>query len=133
MCKSFIWLAFIAMLDQGCVVMIGAGILSLLNTIEQDGWSGIDVLILFAATSCYIAYLMKNCFASKETHPKPTYLYVIASYFLVQFIYCSIARNMYLLLPIITVCLNFFYKCYLIVILWFFWMARINVSTNGYW
>ncbi|KAI3806587.1 hypothetical protein L1987_22496 [Smallanthus sonchifolius] len=48
-------------------VMVGVGILSMPNTIAQAGWVGMGVLLLFAAMCCYTAYLMKNCFESKET------------------------------------------------------------------
>ncbi|KAK1412941.1 hypothetical protein QVD17_34565 [Tagetes erecta] len=48
-------------------VMVGVGVLSMPNTIAQAGWVGMGVLILFAAMCCYTAYLMKNCFESKDT------------------------------------------------------------------
>ncbi|KAL8225382.1 hypothetical protein R6Q57_017939 [Mikania cordata] len=48
-------------------VMVGVGVLSMPNTIAQAGWVGIGVLLLFAAMCCYTAYLMKDCFESKET------------------------------------------------------------------
>ncbi|XP_076910702.1 amino acid transporter AVT1A-like [Bidens hawaiensis] len=48
-------------------VMVGVGILSMPNTIAQAGWAGMGVLFLFAVMCCYTAYLMKNCFESKET------------------------------------------------------------------
>ncbi|KAK9065730.1 hypothetical protein SSX86_015131 [Deinandra increscens subsp. villosa] len=48
-------------------VMVGVGVLSMPNTIAQAGWVGMGVLLLFAAMCCYTAYLMKNCFESKET------------------------------------------------------------------
>lgn len=48
-------------------VMVGVGVLSMPNTIAQAGWAGMGVLLLFAAMCCYTAYLMKNCFESKET------------------------------------------------------------------
>ncbi|KAI7739544.1 hypothetical protein M8C21_017355 [Ambrosia artemisiifolia] len=47
-------------------VMVGVGVLSMPNTIAQAGWVGMGLLILFAVMCCYTAYLMKNCFESKE-------------------------------------------------------------------
>ncbi|KAD1189678.1 hypothetical protein E3N88_43177 [Mikania micrantha] len=48
-------------------VMVGVGVLSMPNTIAQAGWVGMGMLLLFAAMCCYTAYLMKDCFESKET------------------------------------------------------------------
>ncbi|KAJ0513432.1 putative amino acid transporter, transmembrane domain-containing protein [Helianthus annuus] len=48
-------------------VMVGVGVLSMPNTIAEAGWAGMGLLALFAVMCCYTAYLMKNCFESKET------------------------------------------------------------------
>ncbi|CAH9068861.1 unnamed protein product [Cuscuta epithymum] len=51
----------------GLNVMAGIGILSTPFTVKQAGWASIVVLVLFAAICCYTAYLMKQCFESRDS------------------------------------------------------------------
>ncbi|KAI4300883.1 hypothetical protein L6164_034210 [Bauhinia variegata] len=63
-------------LGQGCTltqtvfnginVLAGVGLLSTPSTVNQAGWVGLVVLLLFALICCYTATLMKRCFESRE-------------------------------------------------------------------
>ncbi|CAJ1967501.1 unnamed protein product [Sphenostylis stenocarpa] len=47
-------------------VMAGVGLLSTPYTVNQAGWMGIAVMLLFAVICCYTATLMRQCFESRE-------------------------------------------------------------------
>ncbi|CAJ2646673.1 unnamed protein product [Trifolium pratense] len=47
-------------------VMAGVGLLSTPYTVQQAGWAGLVVMLIFAGVCCYTATLMKRCFESRE-------------------------------------------------------------------
>ncbi|CAN1749012.1 Amino acid transporter AVT1A [Linum perenne] len=47
-------------------VMVGIGLLSTPFTIREGGWMSLFVVAFFACVCCYTAYLMKQCFESRD-------------------------------------------------------------------